>query len=53
MSVRIHAPRRAPRLPRDHFAALPELTKAQRVARAIIIGIVVIYFVALHFYGHE
>jgi hypothetical protein len=38
-NLRIYvAPRRAPRLPRDHFAMRPQVSLAHRVVRAVVIG---------------
>jgi hypothetical protein len=50
-NLRIHVPsRRAPRLPRDHFAMQPQISKIQRFMRGIVILAVVVYVVALKLY---
>lgn len=41
-------PRRAPRLPRNHPLMRPEISRGQRIARAITICAIVIYFVAMY-----
>jgi hypothetical protein len=45
----LSAPRRAPRLPRDHFAARPPapISKVQRVIRAITALAIIGYCIAL------
>lgn len=50
-NLRIHVARRAPRLPRDHFAGRPQISAIQRTMRGISIAAVVTYFVALWFWG--
>lgn len=47
-NLRIHvAPRRAPRLPRDHFAMRPKISKTQRAMRAFVVVAVLTYCAAL------
>jgi uncharacterized protein (DUF1501 family) len=39
----LRIPPRAPRLPRDHFAMRPQLSRVQRVMRAITVTAVLLY----------
>jgi hypothetical protein len=47
-NLRIHVPsRRTPRLPRDHFAMQPQISKIQRGMRALVVLALVAYAIAL------
>jgi hypothetical protein len=51
--ARLSTRRRAPRLPRDHFLARPQISPLVRVVRALIVGIVVVAIVVLFAHRHH
>jgi hypothetical protein len=43
LRIHVEPPRRAPRLPRDHFAVRQEISFGQRLMRAITVTAVLLY----------